>query len=176
MLTRPFHTFREEQVSRFTTQIREAWRGSEPPPYRRDAVPHQCDECDDLWKWLESLRGNAIDASQIGYGVPWSLLTAGAAAHVLGICLLSRLLGGEAPDFEDAFGRFEDSFGRFRDDARFASLFEALTPRQRWCVLKITVWSYLERPVERQLELAVRLRRAMGYHVDWPRPRLRPQT
>jgi hypothetical protein len=153
-------------VERFRSQIRDAWSDAEFPAIRIHAVRHMDCECDELWAWLLEMNTIAMDDRQVEWSVPWCLLAPKAVAYALGPCILAETQGKVANEWRESLWNYD----------RFADILSRLNNRQRWCVLKMLIWGYLERPAADVFELIQMVRAEMGFHPDWPRPRSRAQT
>lgn len=168
-----FKTFKVVLVDRFEAQVCEAWKDSPPIDIRSRAFPCECDECDGLWAWYKGHSVDHPERTSVDWYVPWCLVSPKARSQMLGYVIVMSIRDDRV--FE--WGHVESMLGLGpRGEAEFEEVFAALTLRQRWCVLKMLVWSHLESFQRYDFETVARFREAMGHHRPWPRPRLRPQT
>jgi hypothetical protein len=169
----PFSTFRPQLVERFARQVEQAWADTRLPK-RDEAVPHHCWECDDLWEWMQTVPNNAPSDQRFGGWYFWPLLGLQGVIYLLGPSLLSAFTSSQdkwdTTDLPMVVGL------DIQYPSRQGELLNALQPRQRWCILKMLIWIYLERPDDKVFRAIVELRSRMGYHESWPRPRPHPQT
>jgi hypothetical protein len=169
-MTQPhFHSFKEALVDRFEQQILDAWYDSQALTDRKLAVPHVCEECDGLWDWYRTNSIYAPNATNLNWQVSWVLLGPRAVAQIFGLILLNDLRDGRW-DHTESIAGMRQPFDQWE------LTFAALSQRQRWLVLKMLVWQYLNGKLSSDIETIRDLRNRMGFHESWPTPRRRPQT
>ncbi|MBI5708266.1 MAG: hypothetical protein HZC36_14885 [Armatimonadetes bacterium] len=168
MTRKPFSSFGEVLVTSFMDQIHEAWRSVKPPTGRAEIAPHRCEECDDLFRWFSEVCSKSDrDLPKIGWLYPVSLLAGPALSYLAYLEAIDRVLGGSMyHNIEDAV------LSRHNRKVLVCNL----TQRQKWCLLKLFLWTYLEYHDSDSLQAALKLRDEMGYTSTWKIPLPRAQT